>query len=134
MKVIFFATLVLLISCDRPDCTNSNPVFAQFPPHSGEYRNELAKQLASRDQNDLRYWFESYEVKDGKEYINVYIQGGGLCSKGFVLVDGWEGLEGIRKTKGMGYRGAELRGFEMDIREDSSRAEFVFKHVASIID
>jgi hypothetical protein len=51
-----------------------------------------------------------------------------------VLVEEWKGLEGMRKTKGMGYRRAQLKGFEMDVVKNSSGPEFIFKDIDYIID
>lgn len=135
MKSIFIlAILVLTFSCDRPNCKNENTIFDQFAPDSREYKDELARQLQKTDETELTYWFDQYELKGDKEYINIHIQGNDLCAKGLVLVEEWKGLEGIRKTKGISYRGAQLAGFEMDIVENSSGTEFIFKNIDYIID
>ena len=133
-SISLLALFVLMFSCDRSECKNENNIFNEFAPDSKEYREELARQLQKMDAMDLTYWFDQYELKGDKEYINIHIQGNDLCAKGVVLVEEWKGLEGIRKTKGVGYRGAQLKGFEVDIIENSSGIELMFKDIDYIID
>jgi hypothetical protein len=33
--------LLMVIACDRPDCTNTNPIFDQYLPESEEYKTGL---------------------------------------------------------------------------------------------
>lgn len=133
---ILLAVVVMLITlaCDRRPCKNTNPVFDRYSSSDIEYKTELAKQIQTIGINNLDYWFDDYLEKNEREYILVYIQGKGLCAKGEILMEEWNKLEGIRKTRGKGYRGAKLKGLELDIRKDSTIVELVYKNVAGIVD
>ena len=130
-----FPLFTLMVSCDRPECKNANPVFNQHAPETKVYKDELAKQLKIVDNSKLSYWMGIYQKTDGKEYIHANIQGDGLCA---VLVlsirESQNGIEGILRTKGMGYRGAELKHLRFDVLQDKSNTEFIFKSIESIID
>lgn len=136
MKTIaLFSGLIMLItSCNRPLCNNANSVFDTFSPEAKEYKQALASQLQSPGNKVVSYWFDKYEVKDNKDYIMVYVQGEDLCAKGLILVKDWKKLEGIRRTQGRGYEGAELKGLQLDITTDSAGTELILKDVTSIID
>ena len=76
-----------------------------------------------------------YQKKNNVEYIHANIQGDGLCAVIVLAVkESQVGIEGILKTKGMSYRGAELKHLKFDIILERSDTEFVFKSVESIID
>lgn len=100
-SISVLAILVVMLSCNRPDCKNENTIFNQFAPDSREYKEELARQLQKMDQTELSYWFDQYELKDSEEYVIIHIQGNYLCAKGVVLVEEWKGMEGIRKAKAL---------------------------------
>jgi hypothetical protein len=131
MLLLMFLTAV---SCDRPNCENVNPIFNQYDMNSEEYKTELLSQIEENGQNNLTYWFSSYAEENGNEYIIVYIQNDSLCAKGVIKVDDWGKIEGIKRTKGKGYVGAELKGLTFLIEKDSSKTEFVYKDLARIID
>ena len=48
---ILLLVLVLIASCDRPDCTNENPIFDNYNPNSKIYKDELVHQLKKIDQS-----------------------------------------------------------------------------------
>lgn len=131
---LFIGLFTLMLSCDRPKCGNTNPIFDRYTPETKEYKEELARLLEMNKNNELSYWFDRYEPKNNKEYILVYIQGGELCAKGLILVDNWGKLEGVKRAQGLGYGGAELRGLQIDIRKDSQEIELVLKDIDYIID
>lgn len=134
-SLIGLCGLTLILSCDKPVCENTNPVFDQYAPHSKEYKDELARQLKLVDNSKLSYWMGIYVEKNNLRYIYADIQGDGLCAVIVSTVkDSQEGIEGILKAKGMGYRGAELRDLKFDLLQDSSGTEFIFKSVDSIVD
>ena len=135
-NLILMLLLIILTaeSCDRPNCENTNPIFNQYDMNSEEYTSELLSQIKEIGQDNLTYWFSSYEEENGNEYIMVHIQNDSLCAKGMIKVDNWGGIEGIKRTKGKGYLGAELRGLTFTIEKDASKTEFVYKDVARIID
>ena len=58
LSSLFF--VLCFISCDRPACKNTNPIFDDYKPVSREYKLELMKQLSIVDQSKLRYWLKDY--------------------------------------------------------------------------
>ena len=138
-KLISLTTLLSLLivvamSCDRPTCNNTNPVFDHHDPDSKVYKEELVSQINLIDNHKLTYWLKEYKEKDGKELCYFYIQGDGLCAVMATDVTNAEQLEDVRIKNGVTYRGAEFRGFEYDLIQDSEKAEFVFKSYSKIID
>ena len=132
--VLIFFTSFALFSCDRPVCENINPIFDKYSPEEQEYKTELIHQLSLIDGNDLNYWMDSYKNIQGKEYLGIHIQGKDLCAKTFLRVENWSKIEGIKRTKGMGYRGAELVGIKFDVVRDSNQTELVYKGIDYIFD
>lgn len=138
MKNLINYTLSVLIaiaalSCDRPTCSNTNPVFDKLTPDSEEYKAELAKHL-QKDAN-VTYWIERYEEKDGQPYLHVFVQGDSLCAKGIVQINrSDETAAGVIKAKAGGYHGAELSNPELEIHRDASTTTFSFARQGRIID
>ena len=134
LVTVFLGILFLLASCNRNSCINNNPVFDKHEIDSKEYVEELIKQVKLIGEENLDYWFESYKVKDDKEYILVNIQHTDLCTKGLFLVENWKELEPIRKTEGKGYRGAQLKGFTFEYAHYEDQTELVFVKLDKIVD
>lgn len=131
----FILLLMILISaCDRPSCTNNNPIFDQFDFHASEYQAELQNQLSSRNPRDVRFWLADFREEGESAYLIVYIQADELCAKGLIKINEWHKLENIRKTKGKGYFGAELRGLSLMISGDPNNPELVYQDLSKIID
>jgi len=130
-----FGLLILTVSCDRPDCKNTNPIFDNYTPDTKEYKDELVKQLAKVDRSKLNYWMDTYQEDNNLKYIVAHVQGEGLCAKIFLGVnDSEKGIEKLIMNKGMGYHGAELEGLKFDIKQDSKSTEFVFQEISGIVD
>jgi hypothetical protein len=129
--LLFFLISIAVISCDRSNCKNTNPIFDKYSPESEEYKTELVNYV---DQDKLTYWLESYKSENNKEYISVHIQGESLCAVGVIRVVDWRGIEGIKRTKGKGYRGAELVGLKFIAVKDSSTTELVYTGIDYIFD
>lgn len=132
--LVFFCLLIFTVACDRPACNNSNPIFDQFFPDTKLYKDELIKQLELVDKAKLRYWLEQYQEKDGQEYLYFFVQGDGLCAKIIMTVNQWNKIEGVKKSKGVSYRGAEFKDLKFDIFQDSVKTEFIYKDLGKIID
>jgi hypothetical protein len=126
--------LVLIFSCNKPPCENTNSVFNTSSPESKEYKIELLQQLQKRDNRKLSYWFDRYESRNGKEYILVDIQGEGLCAKASVLVNDWRKLKDIKSTEGVGYHGAELKDLKISVERGSTEIELLYEDLTYIID
>jgi hypothetical protein len=131
--ILSTALLSSAISCDKPECKNTNPVFSNFTPDTKEYKNELANQIKNIGAENLSYWHSGYVKKDTAEYILVFMQGKDLCAVGELQVRDWQKISGMRRDVS-GYRGSELKGLKFDIRQDSAGTNIVFKDVVSIID
>lgn len=129
-----FLSALWLISCDRPQCTNENPVFSSNEPGSKVYKDELAKQLKSIDEGELSYWLQKYEEEDGIESLYFNIQGGGLCAVLQLSVDQWDKLENVRDKKGIGYRGAEFTNLKFTVEQDAQSTSFNYVTFDRIID
>ncbi|WP_293894389.1 hypothetical protein, partial [Flavobacterium sp.] len=77
--IVCFAGSLTLVSCDRPVCKNKNLIFDKYSPETKEYKIELIKQFAKVDKSKLTYWMDTYQEENNTKYINVHIQGDGLC-------------------------------------------------------
>ena len=127
--------VIFMTGCDRPGCKNTNPIFDKYSPQTKEYKDELVKQLARFDRSKLSYWMDSIQVDNNARFIHAHVQGDGLCAKIVLTIDSSEkGIEGIMRTSGMGYRGAELEDLRFDTRQDSASTAFIFREVGGIID
>lgn len=130
---LLLAIFIFGNSCIRSDCKNSNPVFYKFTPATKEYKNELAKQMLRIGTENLSYRVDKYLKKGDKEFIVIHIQGGELCAKGEIQVYDWGKIGGIRRERN-GYRGAELKGLKIEIEQDSTGTNFIYKNIDRIID
>lgn len=133
----FFLILCLVnlsTSCGRKECKNADPILDKYSPDAKEYKSELTKQIELADAGELRYWFIRYFERDGKDFIEIEIQGGKICAKAEVLVEEWGNLSAIKKTLGVGYSGAELKGFEMMMVKDSVTTNLMYVNADKIVD
>jgi len=131
---VFFCLLIFTVTCDRPECNNSNPIFNKFSPDTKQYKDELIKQLKLVNNEKLRYWLEQYQENGGQEYLYFFVQGDGLCAKIILNVKQWNKIEGVKKSKGVSYRGAEFKNLKFDIFQDTLKTEFIYKDLDKIID
>ena len=135
MKNSFITTagicLLLASSCKSVD---SNKVFLTLDPSSTQYKNELIKEFLHKGTKNLTFNFEGLKAVDGKDYMEVAISGNGIQAQSLVLVNNWNKLEGIKRTKGMGYHGAELKDLQLDIVNTNGEPSFVYRDLAKIID
>jgi len=130
-----FGLLILMASCDRRECVNTNPIFDKFSPDTKEYKDELVKQLAKIDKSKLTYWMDTYQEGENSQYIHAHIQGDGLCAKIILVInDSKKGIEGLLTNKGKAYGGAELKDLKFNIKQDSSSTELVFQEISGIAD
>lgn len=136
MKPIFLSIVfVMILACDRPQCTNSNPVFKNNPPASATYKKELLKQINAEGEGNLTYWLKNYEERGGKTFLQFNVQGGNLCAVADVLVKKWDAnIAGIKRTKGISYSGAEIKGLRFTVETDLAHTELVYQSLDDIID
>jgi hypothetical protein len=131
---IVFLVAVLFTSCDRPDCTNANQVFSINKPSSNQYVLELAKRLQSVDQSKRTYWIKGYEKIGEEEFLNIYVQGDGLCAQTKLLVEDWSNLEFLHKAEGKGYSGAEIQNLRLELRTEEETSCLVYVSHTAILD
>ncbi len=133
MKPIGFILLILLALTSCNEAKNTNKIFTAFNANSKEYKQELAKQIAAHG-DDLTYTFNKCLNIDGKSYLDITFSGSNINAKGLVLVNNWNKLENLKRTNGMGYRGAELNDLKLDIVNSDSDPIFIYKDLDMIID
>lgn len=127
----FLFCIAGLVSCNN---YHNNPIFEKHSPDSKIYRDELAIELASPEAADFTYRLDGYSVTDGKEYIDVDVTSPKVKAKAHVLVRDWHKLESIRRSKGMGYHGAELSGLKIKPDQTAGKTEFTYVDLDKIID
>jgi hypothetical protein len=127
--------LSLIASCDRPACHNTTITFDKYPADTKEYKEELIKQFEKLDKSKLTYWMVNYREDNTSKYLTANVQGDGLCALIDLRVDdSVKGIDGILKTKGIGYIGAELEDLNFEIKQNSGSTEFVFRKISGISD
>jgi hypothetical protein len=132
--IAFFGLPIIILSCNRPVCKNTNPIFDKYKPNTEEYKAELAKQLELVDRSKLSYWFWEYIDSTGQELLFFKITGDELCAIIVLNVDQWNKLEELRQKKGVTFRGAEFINLKFDIKHDSIKTEFIYRDFDRIID
>ena len=131
---LFLLSISLAVSCAESEA-KQNPVFEKSLPDSKTYKDELVRQLGKADKAKLSYYFDSYEEKDGKEYINVTIEGDDLKAHTSMRVKEWdETLQPLKEFKGKGYGGAELVNLKYEILQDAGATEFVYVRAEELND
>ncbi len=122
------------VSCDRPECKNTNPIFDKYQPNSEVYKRELAEQLKNVDSNQLSYWLKDYEEREGQTYLHFYIQGDGLCAVLVLTMQQWDKLERFKEVKGQGRFNAEFVNLKFEIQQDSLTTNFIYQTFDRMID
>ncbi|MDA9312618.1 hypothetical protein N8371_06200 [Vicingaceae bacterium] len=131
---LLFQLLLGITGCDRPKCDNSNPIFESNTPDSKLYKDELVRQLTIIDDQELTYWLQKYEDRNGEESLYFNIQGDGLCAILHLTVKNWNKLEDVRDRNGVGRRGAEFTNLEFEINQDSTTTQFIYQTYDRLID
>jgi hypothetical protein len=129
---LLFAFFVCL-SCQRPECVNTNEVLAQNYYDTEAYKKELS-QLIRNSPSQVDYWLDMYVKKGSNEFLDVHVQSDAICAEAHILVTDWTKLQAIKETGGLGYHGARLEGLQFDIVQDSLHTQFIYKDIESIID
>ena len=124
---------LILIGCHYK-VVNKEPVFNNFKPNSKEYKNKLAKLIRS-NPDELTYIFEKYINKNGADYLEITVNGDDTSATALVLVkERRNGVNGIIEKKGISYSGAELYRLQLDVEDNPSGAQFIYKELDFIID
>lgn len=131
---VLIAFTLFFANCDMPECKNTNPIFDRYTVDSKEYKAELVKQLHIVPADKLSYRIDEYIEKEGKIYMSIFIQGPGLCAKGLFDITNDSSLEYYRKKKGIGYKGAELRGLQYIIDSTNGEPNLICTNAGYIVD
>ena len=129
--VTAISCILLASSCKS---TNTNNIFAKLDPSSTKYKNELIRHFLDNGTANLTFNFEGLTNIGGKDYMKIDISGSGIYAKSLVLINSWNKLEGIKRTKGISYHGAELADLRLDIVNTNGEPTFVYRDLTKIID
>ena len=133
-QIVTVLFILVLFSCNKPDCRNTNDIFDRFTPDREEYKKELASEMQRIGIHNLRYWIDKPVSVDGKQFMQVYIQGQGLCAKAQLFVADNGKQPGLGNYGAGGYRGAELKEVDIRINKDVTGTNFILQQVGKIID
>ena len=135
MKILTAITLTLLstlvLGCNTHTPDNNLVVEAPLTPN--QYSSILMEAITSVDAADLNYVFKGYEQVGNKEYIKVHVFGDHVNAEMPILVKQWNKLADVKRTKGVGYFGAELSGLKLALTSDAI-AKFEYKTLGRLID
>ncbi|WP_320814040.1 hypothetical protein [Flavobacterium sp.] len=137
MKFKLFSLLVIVffISCDEPKCTSSNPIFNNNEYTSEIYQEELANVLGKSNPEELQFWLKSYTEDENNKYLNVSVQGNDICAVAVIKINNIDSkIKGIVDSKGVGYRGAELKNLKFVTLKDKKSTRFIYRSLDTIID
>ena len=126
----------MLLACafTEPICENTNPILRSEPYEEDVYKAELARLIKTANPNDLKFYLSGYIRPGDNEFLIVSIHGIDFCAKAAVQVDDWQKLVDIRRTSARGYRGAELQGFKITVKEEAGKIDFVYKDVEAVVE
>ena len=139
MRIVFKAPILItlciltIVRCGKPDCVNTNQIFKEYKPDQIEYQNEIAK-LMELDYDKIDFWLNKYLKNEKGEFIDIQISGDKVCANALVRVTDWTKMEGIQKTQGHAYSGAELVGLKFSLERDSIDTYFLYKDITKVID
>jgi hypothetical protein len=135
MKIVFCTAIIfsfLIISCTNSGAEKANNQLNSYKPDTAKFTNELAKELAS-NPDSFTYKLEKYFVKKNREYLNINIERQSFRASVAVLVNNWDKMKGIKRTKGIGYSGAELKGLKLTL-SSAGHTGFVYQDLDQVID
>jgi hypothetical protein len=132
--ITVLALTILAISCDRPECTDHNPIFERNDPKSEEYKAELVRQLLHRKPKSIDYSINCYDEIDNIPYLVVDIISKNLCAKGYLNIKNAGRMEWFKKVRGNAYHGAGLAGLKYHIDSSGGNYNFIFDDVDWIMD
>ena len=129
---LIIALFVLLITSCKS--VNNDNVFSKLNPSSVMYQKELVKLFLDNGTANFTFNFDGLVKFSGKDYMQLAITGGGVAAKTLVLINNWNKLEDIKRTKGLGYYGAELKNIRLDMININQQPVFVYRDLEKIID
>lgn len=131
---VLICAAVMLISCNKPDCTNNREAFNKYRPDDIEYKRELARLVDSIGKGNLRYWINSYSQQYERDFMYTHVQNESVCAIAVFDITGTSSLQHYREVTGKGYSGAELRGVDYTVSRNDTAINFVMNNVEHVID
>ncbi|QKJ28932.1 hypothetical protein HQ865_03900 [Mucilaginibacter mali] len=131
--LILAAAALSITACRNPQTEASNKKITAYPDNSTKYKQALIAELKAHPEG-FTYTFRGYTKKANAEYMSVRIKRGSFDNVEEVLVNKWNKLDGIRRTKGLGYRAAELKGLKLDLVSTGNEQCFVYEDLDRIVD
>lgn len=131
IKPVVLILSLSLFGC-HSDVVNKEVVFDKFPPQSKEYKDKLAEKINLND--NVSYYFNHLFKKDDQNYMEISVEGNDFKAVGFVLINDWKNIEGIKDANGGGYNYAELKGLQLKVIPNTKGADLVYKDLDWIID
>ncbi|MES2276870.1 MAG: hypothetical protein V4592_12660 [Bacteroidota bacterium] len=122
-------SIFMMSSCSYSTVEKSNQKLMSSMSDNIKFNNELAREL-SVNPNSFTYQFGRYFIKDGREYVDINIKRESFKTTIAVLINNWAKIEGIKRTKGMGYSGAGLKGLKLSL----ATTGFVYQGLDEIVD
>ena len=136
MKTVFVivALFIILASCDRPNCKNTNPIFDDYSPESQIYKNELFSSINNSKIRDFRFWFKDLKQINGIQELQFDIQNENICAVISMEFPQIENLNTLIQKNGNSYHGAEFKNLKFKSIQDSNFIKFVLIDFDEIID
>lgn len=129
-----YKLIILVAGLGLTSCKNSvDPILSKYPADSKQYKDQMAAKIQS-EGTSVRYTLENYFEEQGLTYLTVHAKGSDFEGDAIVLVNDWSKLSGIKRTKGIGYSGAELKGLTVDALDMPTGARLIFKDVHEVVD
>jgi hypothetical protein len=129
MSLFFF-------SCqEQTVCKNLNPVLNDTDFNSANYKKTVKEAIETLPEGSVSYYLDRYYVKDGNEYLVAEIKSKDvLCAKAEFQIKPGVFLANIPRTKGIGYRGAELKGLQFESKQKANTVILMIDKIESIVD
>ena len=131
---IITSAIICALFATSCQSTSTKNVFAGLDPSSTQYKKELTRQFLSNGTQNFTFNFDGLKTVEGKDYMEVLITGNGLQAQSLVQINNWNKLEDIKRTKGAGYRGAELKNLQLDVDNSAGNPTFIYRDLDKIID
>ncbi len=139
MKSIFaFLILSILYSCDYPKYYFDAPVLCEgkIQMHYDREKyfiGEVNRILSKSQPSDFRYYFKTFLIEDGNDYMLVNFRNDDVCMDVKMRVEKLGKLEGMKRTNGTSYPN-ELHELEWTTRLNTGLLEVYYKDIHDIID
>lgn len=139
MKPLFiFIFLSIICSCNYPKHYFEDPIQCEgkVQMHYDEekyYIGEINTILSQSQPSDFRYYFKTFLLEDGNDYIVVKFRNADVCMDVKMRVEKLGKLEGMKRTNGISYP-KELYELQWTTRLNTGLLEVYYVDMHDIID